>query len=142
MVIVCMHPNVFAVVPLRPDFAIKKTSLEQRLTLPRTRISVLAWHAALSQSYAYAEAVTAEGWYVDPYGAHERRWFSDGTPTSLVCDQGATSRDEPPDYPPPVPLVEIVPVDSGADDLIRADELERVDSDPQPRARIGGSIGE
>jgi hypothetical protein len=36
----------------------------------------------------------AEGWYGDPYGAHERRWFSAGTPTSLVWDRGSTSRDD------------------------------------------------
>jgi hypothetical protein len=28
--------------------------------------------------------VNAEGWYVDPFGSHEARWFSDGVPTGLV----------------------------------------------------------
>jgi hypothetical protein len=28
----------------------------------------------------------AEGWYRDPYGIHQDRWFSAGTPTSLVRD--------------------------------------------------------
>ena len=28
--------------------------------------------------------MNAEGWYVDPYGLHGARWFSDGTPTALV----------------------------------------------------------
>ncbi|HEX9032833.1 MAG TPA: hypothetical protein VF834_13410 [Streptosporangiaceae bacterium] len=64
----------------------------------------------------------AQGWYVDPYGAHEQRWFSDGAPTSLVLDGAVTSRDAPPDAPPPLPLVSVEPVDSGGD-LIRADEV-------------------
>ena len=37
-----------------------------------------------------------EGWYVDPFKVHHARWFSDGTPTSLVRDAGVESRDEPP----------------------------------------------
>ena len=77
----------------------------------------------------------AEGWYVDPYGAHERRWFSNNAPTSLVWDGGATSRDDPPDFPPPLPLIEVGPVDSGADDLIRADEMQN----RKPKPRVTGS---
>jgi hypothetical protein len=39
---------------------------------------------------------TVEGWYVDPFGVHAARWFSDGTPTALVRDQGGIeSRDDP-----------------------------------------------
>jgi len=42
----------------------------------------------------YAEI---EGWYVDPFGKHAARWFSDGTPTALVRDAGGvTSQEEPP----------------------------------------------
>jgi hypothetical protein len=38
-----------------------------------------------------------EGWYVDPFGIHAARWFSDGTPTALVRDAGGiTSKDDPP----------------------------------------------
>jgi hypothetical protein len=40
-----------------------------------------------------------EGWYTDPYGLHERRWFSDGSPTKLVSDGGTNSNDPPPDTP-------------------------------------------
>jgi hypothetical protein len=40
-----------------------------------------------------------EGWYVDPYGLHDRRWFSDGTPTKLVRDGDLESSDPPPDRP-------------------------------------------
>jgi hypothetical protein len=35
----------------------------------------------------------AEGWYNDPTGRHELRWFSDGTATELVRDAGADARD-------------------------------------------------
>jgi hypothetical protein len=38
----------------------------------------------------------AEGWYVDPFGAHGERWFSGGHPTSLVRDGEDESQDEPP----------------------------------------------
>ena len=41
-----------------------------------------------------------EGWYTDPYGRHEARWFSDGTPTKLVRDRGVESYDKPPDEEP------------------------------------------
>lgn len=34
-----------------------------------------------------------EGWYQDPAGRHEYRWFSQGVPTDLVMDGHATSRD-------------------------------------------------
>jgi hypothetical protein len=34
-----------------------------------------------------------EGWYEDPAGRHEYRWFSVGVPTDLVKDAGKTSRD-------------------------------------------------
>jgi hypothetical protein len=39
---------------------------------------------------------SAEGWYFDPFQRHEARWFSDGTPTSLVRDAGLESHDAPP----------------------------------------------
>lgn len=38
----------------------------------------------------------AEGWYRDPYDRHEARWFSDGSPTSLVRDGGVEAHDAPP----------------------------------------------
>jgi hypothetical protein len=40
-----------------------------------------------------------EGWYIDPFGRHEARWISDGTPTALVRDGEAESQDPPPDEP-------------------------------------------
>jgi hypothetical protein len=41
----------------------------------------------------------AEGWYYDPYGLHEERWYSDGTPTKLVRDAHVESFDAPPSEP-------------------------------------------
>ena len=68
-------------------------------------------------------SAAAEGWYRDPYGIHQDRWFSAGTPTSLVRDGGAEGRDDPPGYPPAGPPVEIPDNDQfPEDDLRRADE--------------------
>ncbi len=66
-----------------------------------------------------------EGWYVDPYKAHEARWFSEGAPTALVRDGNLESQDPPPDSPPTRPLeliVETAPTDGA--DLRRADSAE------------------
>jgi hypothetical protein len=69
----------------------------------------------------------AEGWYRDPYGIHQDRWFSAGTPTALVRDGGVEGHDGPPDQPPAGPLVEIPDNDAfPGDDLRRADEAEAV----------------
>lgn len=70
-------------------------------------------------------AAAAEGWYRDPYGIHQDRWFSAGTPTSLVRDGDAEGRDDPPAYAPPVPLEEIPDNDPFPEDALRrADEAE------------------
>lgn len=42
-------------------------------------------------------AQRAQGWYRDPFGIHEDRYFSDGLPTKLVRDDGTESYDPPPD---------------------------------------------
>jgi Protein of unknown function (DUF2510) len=53
------------------------------------------------------------GWHPDPYGVHERRYFSlDGWPTRLVSDGGRTSHDPP---PKPGGLVPQEPTGSGWD---------------------------
>jgi hypothetical protein len=77
-----------------------------------------------------------EGWYRDPYGLHQDRWFSAGTPTSLVRDGGTEGHDDPPGYPPAGPPAEIPDNDRFAqDDLRRADEAEaRVDDGDLARA--------
>jgi hypothetical protein len=72
----------------------------------------------------------AEGWYRDPYGIHQDRWFSAGTPTSLVRDQGVEGHDDPPGYPPAGPPAEIPETDRfPGDDLRRADEAEAEQGD-------------
>jgi len=64
-----------------------------------------------------------EGWYLDPYGLHEARWFSNGTPTKLVRDGEAESYEEPPDEPPPHPPEPITPPAAGNEGPgYRADE--------------------
>jgi len=40
-----------------------------------------------------------EGWHLDPFGHHQARWISAGTPTALVRDGGVEAQDSPPDEP-------------------------------------------
>ncbi|HUI49208.1 MAG TPA: hypothetical protein VL119_10955 [Acidimicrobiia bacterium] len=75
----------------------------------------------------------AEGWYQDPYGLHEDRWFSNGTATRLVRDSGVESHDAPPPDAPPIDTLVRSQAESssnGPEDLRRADDAERGDSDP------------
>jgi hypothetical protein len=70
-------------------------------------------------------SAAAEGWYRDPYGIHQDRWFSAGTPTSLVRDRGMEGHDDPPGYPAPGPPVEIPDINRfPGDDMRRADQAE------------------
>jgi hypothetical protein len=67
-----------------------------------------------------------QGWYRDPFGVHQDRYFSDGNPTKLVRDGAAEAYDEPPPGPLPGPLVEIPPSEpEGSSGLRRADDCER-----------------
>lgn len=69
--------------------------------------------------------MTAEGWYVDPYGLHEARWFSNGEATALVRDGRIESQDLPPNSPPPGPLEPVAEsAPSDGVDLLRADSAE------------------
>ena len=84
----------------------------------------------------------AEGWYVDPFGVHRERWFSDGRPTSLVRDGDAESHDPPPEAtfdgtPEELPEEE---EDAGAD-LLRADEEPPESSSAAAFDAFGGAIG-
>ena len=64
-----------------------------------------------------------QGWYRDPFGVHENRWFSDGNPTKLVQDGAFEAYDEPPPGLLPGPLVEIPPREpEGSSGLRRADD--------------------
>jgi hypothetical protein len=65
--------------------------------------------------------MAAEGWYHDPYGVHECRWFSNGSPTLLVRDGNEESHDPPPHGEVPEPLVPVESADQSAGDLLRAD---------------------
>jgi hypothetical protein len=42
------------------------------------------------------ESQKLQGWHADPFGLHEQRYFSAGTPTKLVRDGSVESYDEPP----------------------------------------------
>ncbi|HEY5110618.1 MAG TPA: hypothetical protein VII96_13505 [Acidimicrobiales bacterium] len=69
----------------------------------------------------------AEGWYRDPYGIHEQRWFSGGRPSALVRDEAVESNDPPPGTPlPETPVRALAPPPNG-DDLRRAGDGEVTD---------------
>jgi hypothetical protein len=68
-----------------------------------------------------------EGWYTDPYGRHEARWMSQGTPTALVRDGKVEGDDPAPGGPfttTPVRLGDDAQPNNGVD-LRRADDAER-----------------
>jgi hypothetical protein len=73
-------------------------------------------------------APPAQGWYKDPYGIHEDRYFSQGLPTKLVRDDECESFDLPPDEP--LPKADLIPAgQSGGQptdgsDLLRADQAD------------------
>ena len=75
-----------------------------------------------------------EGWFTDPFGRHEARWLSAGTPTSLVKDGIKESHDDPPDEPPAQVPERIAPA-GGPDSLRRADDAERTDPFDAQRAQ-------
>jgi hypothetical protein len=73
-----------------------------------------------------------EGWYIDPFGRHEARWISAGTPTALIRDGGVESQDPPPDEPIPADLEPwAADPPSGGSDLKRADDAESQEFDPK-----------
>jgi hypothetical protein len=77
----------------------------------------------MSDVHFEAGPVSDEGWYLDPCGRHEQRWFSSGQPSPLVRDGGVEGHDPPPGPLPhkPVPRPDAV---QGTADLRRADEAE------------------
>ncbi len=84
-----------------------------------------------------------EGWYTDPFGRHEARWFSSGRATFLVKDGNIESHDEPPDEATSVVPERIVPVGS-RDSTRRADDAQLEYFDPQraiDAAETGIDIG-
>jgi hypothetical protein len=74
-----------------------------------------------------------EGWFTDPWGHHEARWFSLGKAADLVRDGGVEGHDPVPNTPPtltPAPIPHEAPGRVGAEDLKRADDEERKIVDP------------
>lgn len=67
----------------------------------------------------------AEGWYQDPFGVHEERWISEGTPTKLVRDGEVECYDPPPDAVAEGELVESVAPPPHPGDLQRADAAQQ-----------------
>jgi len=51
-----------------------------------------------------------QGWFVDPFGSHEQRWFSQGAPTALVRDGRTETQDPPPEGVVDGPLIRAVPL--------------------------------
>lgn len=74
----------------------------------------------------------AQGWYKDPYGLHGERWFSNGSPTRIVCDAGLESEDPPPDLPFSGALVRVPDGRSVPEGAINGNEPGQV-SDPGTR---------
>lgn len=68
-----------------------------------------------------------EGWYRDPFGVHQLRWFSAGTPTDLVRDEDVEAYEAPPQPTWDGDLVPYLPAPSadeeGGGDLIRSGEI-------------------
>jgi len=86
----------------------------------------------------------AEGWYHDPYGRHEERWYSNGRPTALVRDAKVEAKDPPPSEPPPTTTLvrsEHRPTAGGPDDLRRADDAERGELNPNYGQRAFDNFG-
>lgn len=75
-----------------------------------------------------------EGWFLDPFGLHVDRWFSDGVPTKLVTDGDVTSHDPPPSAEVAEPLLRSPETESvDGSDLVRA-EAVRTNPDYQRAA--------
>jgi hypothetical protein len=67
----------------------------------------------------------AEGWFVDPFGAHDARWISDGVPTALVRDGTTETQDAPPSTALGLPLIPPDGVqDTDGRDLLRSDAAD------------------
>jgi hypothetical protein len=70
-------------------------------------------------------ASSAQGWYRDPYGLHEDRYFSQGRPTKLVRDSEAECFDPPPAQP--LPEGDLVPANQPGRGAADGSDLLRVD---------------
>lgn len=85
--------------------------------------------------------MNAQGWYRDPYGIHNDRWFSNGQPTKLVRDEGVESYDPPPPQEASQALVRVAEAElSDGNDLLRADDPRKERVNPVD-ASAGLGIG-
>jgi hypothetical protein len=89
-------------------------------------------------------ASPAQGWYRDPYGLHEDRYFSQGLPTKLVRDDEHEDYDPPPDQP--LPEADLVPAEqpggeaADGSDLLRAGQADhRYDPDKATTEAFSGT---
>ncbi len=76
-----------------------------------------------------ASEPNAEGWYQDPFGEHEARWFSDGTPTALVRDGSVEAHEAPPAEHWEGPLESLEVSGAAPASLRRADDAEALGGD-------------
>jgi hypothetical protein len=67
----------------------------------------------------------AQGWFRDPFGVHEDRYFSAGQPTKLVRDRDVEAYDEPPDRP--FAASDLVPAARDAETGLAGSDLRRAD---------------
>lgn len=82
-------------------------------------------NCARSCAQPYTRSVSAEGWYVDPWGHFEARWFSDGTPSALVRNGSVEAHDPPPDGPFEGEPQRLPEAAGSGQDLRRADDVDR-----------------
>ena len=81
-------------------------------------------------------SLLAEGWYIDPFGLHDARWLSAGTPTKLVRDGSCESYDPAPRVTSPLSLVpfEVTTSARNGEDMLRSDSPVRSSRDAMSRA--------
>ena len=87
------------------------------------------------------ESQGLEGWCTDPFGRHEARWLSGGSPTKLVRDGEVEAYDDPPDEEPMLraQLIETEVGLNGGADLLRAGDP---DSAPVSLEALERQMGE
>jgi hypothetical protein len=87
------------------------------------------------------ESQGLEGWCTDPFGRHEARWLSAGSPTKLVRDGEVEAYDDPPDEEPTLQAQLIEPEVGliGGADLLRVGDP---DSAPMSLEGLERRMGE
>jgi hypothetical protein len=80
----------------------------------------------------------AQGWYRDPFGIHEDRYFSCGWPTKLVRDSGIEAYDLPPDLP--LPEGDLTPVPPSVNAAAAGPGAWRADTAAELAERMGRAL--